>query len=582
MEENEPIKKEETAAKTPKKGNREKIILIIIISLLVIGILVFVYFKYFKQTDKKIVFYRYQDKLFIKDPKYYRTRYYYKDIDTSKLKEYTYNCKYDYCEVFDLEYQNSMFDDSIDGNWVLIYDLNKKSKETISSCINEDGKYVLYNVETEKKYLIPLAKNYCITDIYVNNDGEAKGLIATEYGSAKNRFLFDVETGDLIIDTDNLIVCNESSYRDLSVVNNGKQNFYVLKSKYYNHLIYDQNFNYINDIDSKDCFDDEGNIIKIINDDKTNKKHFNVYDLQGKVIYTSKTYDSLEASSGYLISINNGIVNIINSREKVMIEISKNGKKYDYSVYANKYFGKDGLVSIFEFQDPNSDINKVTQYIYNPTDGKLNKENVNFDGISAANALSVYFSNGYTKYKVSNTTVYLDNELTESKKSELKKFVDDLSNEKITKKLLTAKQNIYLFTEYDYSQYHWKAFANGIYSPLSIAVDDTISIGEIVRLLGINYYNSNSKKLHNAAFEKLYNQYYSYFDEGYVHAVNDTYYEEGFFGVLISSYFNQENSLSIYSMDSDTSITRNKLQTDNKIDKFDEAVKKYVENYVLK
>ncbi len=574
--EEKPIKKE-TITKKEKKGNKEKIILIIIISLLVVGVLVLVYFKFIRQTDKELVFYQYQDKLFVKS---FREE---KDVDKSKIKEYTYECRYDQCYAIgsdDYAYG------SFDNKWILISDSNIKEEYSNYECTARDGDYYLYNVETGKKKKVSLEEGICFSGILLDDNNEPKSLIVYTHDIGYPNKVIDIKTGKSIINV-NDIVFSESGYyysKNIKAINNNTKKYYLLElSDYSGNLLYDENGQYITNISSEDYFDDEGNIIKTFNDKKTNKEYFKVFNVSNKLLRTSKMYDNVYVDNGYIITVSNGVVNITDSRENVLINITKNGKKNTYSVYNNKFYGKEGLVSLFETQNSNSD-KIVTQYTYNVRENKLEKNKIDYDGLSSASyALSIYFSNGYSTYKISNTTIFVDNELSDSKKEELKELIDNLSKDRITKKLFNSKQNIYLFTKYDYDRYRVGVNTNNAYNSTAIPVYMDTRAGSIVLERAVNYFNNNYKKLNNSSFSKLYEKYYSYYDNGISHYTTYTYYESGFFGIIMSSYFSEESNWKTNVEDySGVSSTRyNIIQKDN-IDKFDDAVKKYIESYVLK
>ena len=583
----EPIKKETNVqdkheVKDIKSKNK---LIIIIVSLLIIGVGVFVYFKFLKHSNKQIVFYRYQNRLFLKNTPKVRKESYYKDIDASKLKEYTYQCKYDYCRAYSLEYQESGFDDSIDGTWVLIYDLNSKEEWPNERCARKKSEYVLYNVETKKKYNVPVEENMCINDVLIDNEGNPKGLVASKYGYTVSRYVLNL-SGQMIFNTDDIIYGSTEPYqRVINVVNNGKKDLYLLAAKNYsNMLLYDQELNYINDIISAGDFDTNGNVIKIYSNTKTDKSYFKIFDLTGKLIYTSKMYDDVWTDNGYFIVNDNGKIRIVDNNEKNIIDIPGNVKKYTYTTEYNKYYGKKGIVSIMEIKNSDAEQLEGTLFTYNIAENKLDKRNIDFDNVSPRVALSRYFSNGYTKYKIKNTDVYLDNELADSKKNELKKMIDDLSKDNITKKLFEAKQNIYLFTEYDYGAFNYRAYEDSIYSPLCIPVNDNTSVGTIVKKIAVNYFSSNMKKLNNDSYKKIYSKYYNFLrdpnDNSYIY--NEAYHESGLFGYIMASYFDKENKWDNANVDYQVSSFENKIQQNGKLDEFNKDVKKYIESYIIK
>ncbi len=578
----EEFKEENEVKEEPK--SKKGLIIIIIVCLLIIGALIFIYFKFLKSSDKTIVYYRYQDKLFLKDgSKSWNSVDYTKDLKETNFKEYTYQCRYDYCHPYTLEYQKSGFDNSINGTWVLIYDMNKKDEHPLERCAREDSEYVLYNVETKQKYVFPIKEEICITDVLVDSEGNPKGLTALQYGTTVSHYVVDVNTGNIIFNTDDTIYSGTEDYeRDIKVVNTGKKDLYMVEPRDdSNMFLYDENFNFINDIASPDYFDPNGNIIKVTRDVKGQKDQFFIYDLEGKIIHSSKKYDEVFVDNGYIIVRDDNKISIVDSNENKIVDISSEAKKYEYTTYYNKYAPKKGHVSILEFKDGSNEYSG-TFYRYNIKENKLDKEKSEFDNVDALVALSRYYVNGYTKYKIKNTTVYVDNELSDKKKEELKGKLETLSNEKVTKKMFEAKQNIYLFTEYDYAAYNVRAYRDRIYRPEAIPVNDNTPIFRIVKKISYNYFADHSEKLRNNSFKKLYDKYYKYLDDSNAHAYDEEYYEIGFFGNIMAAYKYEEVKYDWNTVDWQLKNFLDKIERDGKLEEFNKEVKKYIESYVSK
>ena len=583
----EPIKKEtndEKAEKSVSTKTSKKKYIIIAIGLLLVAVGIFVFFIQ-NNSGKKITFYRYKNGLFVKGHGYIE------DIDNNNLEKYTYKCTHKKCAII----ESNSVGLEIKDNWVLIDDSNDLSDYVstgaIVAGISRDDYYILYNVVKNKKIKLFLNKNMGVDDLLLDANGTPVAMLISESkDDGVSKVAIDLKTNERLIDTNDIIYgSTRKDYRNLSIINNGKDDYYLFTSENYsNKLLYDKNMNYVTDIYSEDYFDDDGNIIKIVRDDKTEKEYFAVYGVDGKLIRKSKSYDDVDADNGFLIIQNNGVVSIYNSREKELTEISKQGKKYEYSTYYNRYYSDDkNMVSVFELQKPNDDVDKkVTLYRYDVKNNKLDKKSMNFDGYSEPYAaLSRFYLEGYDTKKIDSSTFYFDKIISKSRKEELQKKIDELYKEKLTKKLFSAKQNIYLFSTYNYQIFNHSDYI--CYDSSSISISniyaDGVSINntELVYKMAVNYYKSNQKKLNNDVFKKIYNKYYSYFggDIRFVGKSCYSYNEEGFFGRIVSSYYYNQGSRNV---DNELSIFQRKIEEAGLRDEFDQQVEKYVESYVLK
>ena len=578
----EPVKKTSSDEKVNVKSSKKKLIIIIRL-LLLVGIGIFVFLK-ISNSGKELTFYRYKNELFMKGHGFIE------DIDNSNLEKYTYKCSHKKCSVI----SSGNIGVEVRDNWILIDDSNEVVDYASGEIVMGSGRsdnYVLYNVVTKKKIKLYLNDNMGLYDLLLDSDGTPIVMLVSELKEeGVSRVAIDLKTGERLIDIDDIVYGSpRKDYRGLSIVSNGKETYYMFTSTNYgNGLLYDKDLNYITDIYSEEYFDDEGNIIKIIQDEKTDKDYFVVFGIDGKLIRTSKLYDKVDIDNGYLVIQKNGAVSIYNSREKELKEISKLGKKYEYSTYYNKFYNDDkNVVSVFELQKPDDDVDKkITLYQYDIKNNTIEKKSVNLDGYSEPYAaLSRFYLDGYETKKMSNTTFYFDNLISKTRKEELQKKINELYEDKLVKKIFTAKQNVYLFSTYNYQLFNKSDYV--CYDSSSIAITniyvDGVSINntELVNKLAVNYYKNNYKKLNNDSFKKLYNKYYTYYGDDYRYVGKScySYYEEGFFGRIISSYYYNQLNKNVYN---DLDNFRRRIDDAGLINEFDQQVEKYVESYVLK
>lgn len=575
------IKENEVALPKKKEKKKSNVVIIVIIALIIIGAGVFAYFKFFKYSNKVLTVYRYDGDLFTKNR-------YLNDIDSTNLKKYTYKCKSSKCTLVG---KYGWYGDGVSyrNDWIIINDKDSNSNDNVSSYVTK-GTYILYNINTEKKVNISVNNEFSIIDVFMDSNNNPIQLLVSDSDST---YVVDIKTGNKLFDINDIIYGDTViGYRSLYIVNNGYQDFYLFDSKHYsNKLLYDKDLKYVGDIMSTDCFDNDGNIIKWHQDEKTLKMYFEVYDLNGKLIRKSKMYDDVNIDNGYMIVQNNGIVSIIDSKEQNIVEISKLGKKYKYTTEYGEYYDKKGGVSIYEVQNPDSDTNKkVTQYFYNLETKKIEKYSLNFDGYdSPYAALSRFYNNGYETYKYNNVTLYLDKSLKDEKRNKFKEEMDELFKNKVAKPLFSSKQNVYMFTSRNSERIQKSGYTN--YDSTSITYFSVYADGmffdseRIVRFLAVNYFKDNTKKLENSAFNNLKDKYYSYYDNGFqtVSSYTKSYGNAGFFGIIMSAYYkNITNNTNSYSYDDDLSDTLGNISSDGKTEEFNKEIKKYVESYVIK
>ncbi len=585
MEEKKEIKKEVEPIK--EKKSKKKIFIIGGVILLV-GILVLVYFIFIKSSSSnaKIIYYRYKDELFPKK------HYVLNGTDTSKLESYTYKCKYSKCVSISSERNIGV---GYKNDWVIIADsdqIDPMNNSKYTAIVSNADNYIIYNVVTKKEYKVPINRSLYVHDLVLDKDGTPKSLLVT-LNDDDNRDIdavIDVKTGSVIFTSKDIVYGSKSNYdRTLKVVNNGKDDYYLFNVKNYSPgLLYDQNFNYITGLYSTDYFDDEGNIMQIISEEKTSKDYFIVYGVDGKELRTSKKYDDVEFHNGYVMIQNNNEVYIANSREKKLVDISNSGKKNTYTTSYNRYyFNNPNEVVVYEIQNPNSETNKIfVKYVYDIKQNKLNKEKMDLDGRDDPYAaLTRFLPVGYETYKLKNTTFYFDKDINDEKKNELKEQMKKLSEDKLSKKLFDSKQSVYIFAKYNYEVFNksdYICYDSSVMQNSNYYAEITIDDYSLISQMSVNYFSNNRKKLDNDAFRKLYDKYYSYINNGY-HFVGKKCYPSGddaFFSFIISSYYISNYSSSYQSDDNANAYRR--IEEDNKKDDFDNLVKKYVESYVIK
>lgn len=548
----------------------KKIWLIIMIVLIVILVPVLSILYLMELSDKKLVMYKVNGLV-----QYYENTVY----SSMEVDEYIYECTYKNCRFVG----NGAVDEKreIRDGWVIIKDSFSGKYKNIDYI--EGGEYYLYNVLTNEKISVNLDKNSYVKDIYIENGVPKTLIVNLNVDFDEKDVIVDIETGKKLFDTDE-VVCDYSGVRRLNIVNKGKQIFYGVSFGVSEQLmLYNSKLEYIGTINSLNDFDQDGNIIKIKNLNE-NKFAFEVYDLSGNLLRTSKKYDDIMIDNGYLIVNNSNGVMFLDSKENIISTIDGIVETNYFTIEYNEYYNRGNGISVFEVIINNDEELSYKQYFYNLENKKLEKYYISRNELEEKqNDWTSYYSDGYDTYNKDEVTIYMDNNLRDGYIKQFNDYLDDIYNN--WKFLFSVESNIYTYTKNNYVNLgiSYPAWMNisGYYTGsgynsknIMFRINDYFP-RNLVGELSYKLYDANKVKYNNKEFKNLLNKYAEVF--GYNNDISDRL----FFGLIMEYYYYSNiNKCDIFTRGCSSIVGSVNSDVSN-IEQFNNDINKYIENYVL-